>query len=87
MPIPGNRAHPDAKSSETKEILIVINGDATRVPAGLNVEGLLRHLQIDVDRVAVELNREIVRKPEWPASAIEDGAQLEIVWFVGGGRL
>jgi thiamine biosynthesis protein ThiS len=35
--------------------------------------------------VAVELNRAIVRKPEWDSTAIDEGAKIEIVWFVGGG--
>ena len=42
----------------------------------------------DIERdvgVAVELNREIVRKPEWASAAINSGANVEIVWFVGGG--
>jgi sulfur carrier protein len=46
---------------------------------------LLAFLTIDSSRVAVELNRRIVRKPEWDASRVEAGAQLEIVEFVGGG--
>jgi thiamine biosynthesis protein ThiS len=40
---------------------------------------------MDPSRVAVELNREIVHKPAWPSSQVLDGAQLEVVWFVGGG--
>jgi thiamine biosynthesis protein ThiS len=46
---------------------------------------LLRFLQIDPDRVAVELNRKIVRQPEWSGTAVPDGANIEIVQFVGGG--
>jgi thiamine biosynthesis protein ThiS len=33
----------------------------------------------------VELNRSIVRKKDWSTTPIEDGAELEVVWFVGGG--
>jgi sulfur carrier protein len=36
-------------------------------------------------RVAVELDRAIVRKSDWDAVEVRDGAQLEVVWFVGGG--
>ena len=70
---------------ETKTIEIVLNGEQKRVPEGLNVIGLLAHLGIDSSRVAVELNREIVHKTNWPATVVCDGSQLEIVWFVGGG--
>ena len=70
---------------ETRTIAIVLNGDPRRVPEGLHVAGLLKFLEIDGGRVAVELNREIVRKPEWESAEVLDGAQVEVVWFVGGG--
>lgn len=70
---------------ETKTVGIVLNGDPRRVPEGLNVAGLLQFLEIDGGRVAVELNREIVRKPDWESAEVLDGAQVEVVWFVGGG--
>jgi thiazole synthase len=71
--------------AETKTIEIVVNGQARRVPAGLNVLQLLVFLEVDPSRVAVELNRQIAHKSEWEASPIGDGARVEIVWFVGGG--
>jgi thiamine biosynthesis protein ThiS len=70
---------------ETKTIEIVLNGQPRSVPEGLNVAALLKYLEIDDGKVAVELNREIVRKPEWESAEVRDGAQVEVVWFVGGG--
>jgi len=69
----------------TQTIEIVVNGRAQRVPEGLHVAGLLAFLEIDASRVAVELNRSIVRKPEWSSAVVSEGASVEIVWFVGGG--
>jgi thiamine biosynthesis protein ThiS len=66
-------------------IEIRLNGEKTQVPEGLHIDGLLRHLEIHSDRVAVELNREIVRKPEWETTSIDAGAEVEVVHFVGGG--
>jgi thiamine biosynthesis protein ThiS len=71
--------------AETKTIEIVVNGEAQRVPAGLNVLQLLRVLKVDPSRVAVELNRQIAHKSAWEDSAIGEGARVEVVWFVGGG--
>ncbi|HTB16347.1 MAG TPA: sulfur carrier protein ThiS [Bryobacteraceae bacterium] len=79
------RKHGVNVTLETKTIAIVLNGEPRRVPEGLNIAGLLKFLEIDGARVAVELNREIVRKPEWESTQVLDGAQLEVVWFVGGG--
>lgn len=73
------------ENAETKTIEVVVNGQPQRVPEGASVSTLLRLLEIDPSRVAVELNREIVRKPAWESTAIEEGAKIEIVWFVGGG--
>jgi thiamine biosynthesis protein ThiS len=73
------------ETAETKTIGVVVNGEPKRVPEGLDVERLLAWLAVDPSRVAVELNREIVRKTEWSTAMVREGAQIEIVWFVGGG--
>lgn len=69
------------------EIDIRLNGEARIVPSGLNVLSLLEHLRLDPARVAVELNRVIVRKPDWTTTSVEQDASVEVVTFVGGGRL
>jgi len=71
--------------SETKAIEVVLNGERRSVPAGLTVDRLLAFLEMTPSRVAVELDRAIVRKSEWATAEVRDGAQLEVVWFVGGG--
>ncbi|MEZ5404292.1 MAG: sulfur carrier protein ThiS [Bryobacteraceae bacterium] len=66
-------------------IAIAINGEPRRVPAGGTVLDLLANLGIEAGRVAVELNREIVRRQAWAETPVEDGDAVEIVHFVGGG--
>ncbi len=46
---------------------------------------LLEWLGVAGDRVAVELNKAIVRKRHWPEEAVDAGSHIEIVEFVGGG--
>ena len=67
------------------EIEIELNGEKTRVPAALNVAALLQHLALDAGRVAIEVDRQLVRRPDWESRHIHAGAQVEIVHFVGGG--
>jgi thiamine biosynthesis protein ThiS len=74
------------ENASTKTIQVVVNGKPRDVPEGANITDLLRVLEIDPSRVAVELNREIVRKPEWESTALADRSRIEIVWFVGGGK-
>lgn len=62
-----------------------INGEQRDFPDGLTVGMLVEHLGMKADRVAVELNLEIVSRPQWQAISLKDGDKLEIVHFVGGG--
>ena len=62
-----------------------INGDQRELPDGLSLAALVEHLGMKPDRVAVELNLEIVPRTNWQAIQLKDGDKLEIVHFVGGG--
>jgi thiamine biosynthesis protein ThiS len=73
------------ETSETKTIQVVLNGEPRSVPAGLTIDRLLAFLEMNASRVAVELDRAIVRKSDWQTAEVRDGAQIEVVWFVGGG--
>ncbi len=65
---------------------LVINGEERDVTDAATVAALIAQLGMKSDRVAVELNREIVPRPSWEGTALRDGDRLEIVHFVGGGR-
>ena len=62
-----------------------INGDPREIPPNMNVTALLDWLEIAPDKVAIELDKAIVRKRDWPITEVLEGAQIEIVQFVGGG--
>ena len=64
---------------------IVVNGDIRQVPPQTSLQELLRWLELKEDRVAVELNREIVKRERWPETQLRERDRLEIVQFVGGG--
>ncbi len=64
---------------------IVVNGEARNVPEGQTILGLLRQLELDPARVAVEMDRRIVKQPAWDQTRLPAGARIEIVQFVGGG--
>lgn len=64
---------------------LVINGVARSVPDGLTIAALVEHLEMKSDRVAVELNREIVPRGKWNETSLGENDRLEIVHFVGGG--
>jgi len=66
-----------------------INGEARAftdsAPAQFTLAALIESLSMKPDRVAVELNREIVPRDRWSRTPLKDGDRLEIVHFVGGG--
>ena len=64
---------------------IILNGDRRELTAPVSVSDLLRQLDIDERRVAVELNLTVVKKAAYHSSVIKDGDEVEIVNFVGGG--
>lgn len=64
---------------------VTVNGQPATCPAGASVEGFLESLQLPKDRVAVERNRQIVRRDQRAAVTVEAGDVFEIVTFVGGG--
>jgi thiamine biosynthesis protein ThiS len=71
--------------SETGQIEISVNGVARAVPGRANLLEVLLFLEVDPEKVAVEKDRAIVRKPDWTRTPVESGSELEIVQFVGGG--
>jgi sulfur carrier protein len=72
-------------ATTTKQIEIVVNGQVRPAPAGCTLLELLVWLEVDPARVAVELDRSIVPRQAWDQTAVDPGAALEVVQFVGGG--
>lgn len=64
---------------------VTINGESREVPDGLSVAGMLAHLDINGDRVAIERNRDILPRAQWQGTAVAANDSYEIVHFVGGG--
>jgi thiamine biosynthesis protein ThiS len=62
-----------------------INGESRAFPDGLTVAALIAELGMKGDRIAVELNLEIVPRGDWDSTHLNDSDRLEIVHFVGGG--
>jgi len=66
-------------------VKITLNGDPFELPAPLTVSELLSHLQIDPRRVAIEHNLVVIRRNTFDTTKVDEGDQVEIVNFVGGG--
>jgi sulfur carrier protein len=64
---------------------LFINGKEQSFGESLTLAQLIEQLGMKGDRVAAELNREIISRVHWSETALHDGDHLEIVHFVGGG--
>lgn len=71
--------------SSLRPIRIVLNGEPHELSPPASVRGLLEELGLDSGRVAVEINRRILRRTEFEAVEVSDGDEIEVVTFVGGG--
>ncbi|HET8826489.1 MAG TPA: sulfur carrier protein ThiS [Terriglobales bacterium] len=64
---------------------LTINGENRDLENVTTLSDLVSQLGMKADRVAIELNRELIRRDRWPETQLSDGDKLEIVHFVGGG--
>ena len=67
-------------------MLIVINGERREfAQASMALSELVEQLSLVPQRIAVELNQQIIRKDDWQNTNLRDGDRIEVVHFVGGG--
>ncbi len=64
---------------------VTINGETHYFEDKTTLDGVLKALGLPSERVAVELNRAIVKRELWVSTIVDSGAEIEIVQFVGGG--
>jgi sulfur carrier protein len=66
-------------------MLVIVNGESKQVIDSTNLFELLKSLDLPTERVAIELNKEVVRRKYWETTDVKDADKIEIVHFVGGG--
>jgi thiamine biosynthesis protein ThiS len=71
--------------SPPSSIRIVLNGEPHHLSSPGSVRSLLEELGLDPDRVAVEVNRRILKRAQFGSREVSEGDEVEVVTFVGGG--
>lgn len=66
-------------------IKITLSGEEKNIPSGTSLLALTETLGLKKERIAAELNGEIIPKASYESTILSDGDSLEIVNFVGGG--
>lgn len=69
----------------TTHMTVTVNGEPRELPTGSSVADLVARLGLKASQVAVERNRELVRRADHASTMLVDGDRLEVVTFFGGG--
>jgi thiamine biosynthesis protein ThiS len=64
---------------------VYVNGDSKELSTPISLAELITQLDLPAARIAVELNRSVVRRNDWTTTLLQDDDRIEIVHFVGGG--
>jgi thiamine biosynthesis protein ThiS len=64
---------------------VFVNGEQKDFETAVSLSELITQLDLPVPRIAIELNREVVRRSDWGSTMLKDDDRIEIVHFVGGG--
>ena len=64
---------------------VFINGESKELSGTPSLAELITQLELPAARIAIELNRAVVRRSEWSGTILQDDDRIEIVHFVGGG--
>jgi thiamine biosynthesis protein ThiS len=64
---------------------VYVNGEIKELSGTPSLVELVAQLELPAARIAIELNREVVRRSEWGSTMLKDEDRIEIVHFVGGG--
>jgi len=68
-------------------VIIQVNGERREVVEALSLSNLIDQLELSPQRIAIELNKEVVRRSNWNSIVLRENDRVEIVHFVGGGVL
>jgi thiamine biosynthesis protein ThiS len=66
-------------------VQVKVNDESREVAEGTTLQSLVELLGLAPERLAVELNYNVIRRGEWPRVELSEGDRIEIVHFVGGG--
>jgi sulfur carrier protein len=68
-----------------KKVKIILNGEEKLVEQGTTVDHLIRELDLDLGKIAVEKDLEIISPNQFSSTILDEGSRVEIVHFIGGG--
>lgn len=68
-------------------MLVQLNGESREVRDQATLDDLVSELSLQPARIAIEVNKDVVRRGKWAETVLAEGDRIEIVHFVGGGEV
>ncbi len=68
-----------------QKVKIILNGEEKTLPQKMTIANLILHYQLDVKKIAIEKDLEIINPQDFAKTLIDEGSRIEIVHFIGGG--
>ncbi len=75
----------NVKFKNMSKVKIILNGEEKILDQAMSVAELVRILELDVKKIAVEKDLEIVNPDQFSEVILDEGSRVEIVHFIGGG--
>lgn len=66
-------------------VTIILNGEKKEIESEVTLDRLLDLFSLPKQRVAVELNKEVISRKDWKQTTVSSEDRIEVVHFVGGG--
>ncbi|HEX7296471.1 MAG TPA: sulfur carrier protein ThiS [Pyrinomonadaceae bacterium] len=66
---------------------VYLNGESKDLEESSTLLDLVNELQLPSSRIAIELNRNVVRRRDWEGTTLNENDRIEVVHFVGGGAV
>ena len=66
-------------------MVVTINGETKEIGQEVNLSDLLKFFALPQEQIAIEVNKQVVRKKDWENIKINEADKIEIIHFVGGG--
>ena len=68
-------------------ITIILNGKSSQIDSNINVEQLLKSLNLNDKRLAIEINQQIIPRSDFASHTLNEQDKVEIVQAIGGGSI
>ncbi len=66
-------------------VTIILNGETKEIDSEVTLDRLLDLFSLPRQRIAIELNKQVIRRQDWPEMQVKDADKIEVIHFVGGG--